>query len=575
MKRLSNMRLGKKIAMASAVGVVLLIGVLLVSLWTMGGIKSSEESSHREAERTSLAQDAQTHIIRVVMHVGNILVHEQGAGLPGGAARKCNSCHSDRDKAELLAPIEAERALYARDLLQLNAGALTDQDKRLLGPVEQSTAELRTANTKVLDLWNRGKIQDAWTAYATDSVPGVAKVDQAVEKVVQYRRSAQESIIHAVAAKLSSIRIVLIVIVLSIALIAMPVSLFLARDVTRPVAAVIGCLGEVGCGDVSHNVTPELCDRGDEAGDLAKATQRVIVSLRPMIKNVSDGVHTLSASSTELSAVSGQMSAGSQQTSEKAESVAAAAEELSAAMVSLSSAMEETSASLTTVAGSTEQMTATISEIAANSEKARRITSDATQQATKVSESVGELGRAAQLIGQVTETINSISAQTNLLALNATIEAARAGTAGRGFAVVANEIKDLAQQTAKATEDIKDKVSGIQSSTSETVVDIGNITQTIHDVSEIVSSIAAAIEEQAVVTKEIAGHIAQASTGVHSATKQVSQTSQVSVQIASDVQTVTQAAGEAANGSGQVRTGAEELSKLAEHLRSTVELFKL
>jgi len=575
MKRLSNMRLGKKIGIASGAMMAMLIGILTVSLWTMGGIKSAEESSHREAISASLAQNAQTHIIRVVMHVGNILVHEQGAGLPGGASRKCNSCHSDRDKGELLAPVETERAAYGQDLHQLKDAALTEESKRLLAAVEQATEVLRVADSKVLELWKRGKIQDAWTLYATDGVPGVAKVDQAIEKVVQDRKLQQDSIARAASDRLSFIRVILLVIVIATALITIPVSFFMSRDVTRPVAAVIGSLGAVGRGDVSHDVSAELCGRLDEAGDLAKATQQVITNLRPMIKEVADGVHTLSASSTELSAVSGQMSEGSRQTSERADSVAAAAEELSASMTSLSCAMEQTSTSLTSVAGATEQMTATIGEIAANSEKARRITGDATRQATEVSESVGELGRAAQLIGKVTETISNISAQTNLLALNATIEAARAGAAGKGFAVVANEIKDLAQQTAKATEDIKDKVSGIQSSTSETVVAIGNISQTIHDVSEIVTSIATAIEEQAVVTKDIAGNIAQASTGVQSATSQVTQTSQVSVQIAGDVHTVNQAAGEAANGSAQVRTGAEDLSKLAEHLRTTVELFKL
>src|ERR1017187_5300530 len=154
-------------------------------------------------------------------------------------------------------------------------------------------------------------------------------------------------------------------------------------------------------------------------------------------------------------------------------------------------------------------MTATIGEIASNSEKARRITEDATRQAARISEQMNQLGTAAQQIGKVTETITEISSQTNLLALNATIEAARAGSAGKGFAVVANEIKGLAQQTAAATEDIKGRIAGVQSSTAGGIAEIGKVTQVIREVSDIVSAIAAAIEEQATVTKDIARNIGE------------------------------------------------------------------
>ena len=149
-----------------------------------------------------------------------------------------------------------------------------------------------------------------------------------------------------------------------------------------------------------------------------------------------------------------------------------------------------------------------------------------------ITEEMQKLGKAAQEIGQVTETITNISAQTNLLALNATIEAARAGTAGKGFAVVANEIKELARQTAEATEDIKARIAGIQNSTGTAITDIGQITAVIKEVGGIVSSIAAAIEEQATVTKDVAGNIAQASAGVRDANYAYPQTAEVSKAIA-------------------------------------------
>lgn len=176
--------------------------------------------------------------------------------------------------------------------------------------------------------------------------------------------------------------------------------------------------------------------------------------------------------------------------------------------------MEQAATNLSSVASATEQMSATIGEVASNSEKARHVSAKAGEQATSVSELMKQLGLAAQEIGKVTETITEISSQTNLLALNATIEAARAGAAGKGFAVVANEIKELAQQTAEATEDIKAKISGVQTSAGSAISDIEGITIVISQVGEMVSGIAAAIEEQAVVTKDIAGNIAHASTGV-------------------------------------------------------------
>jgi len=186
---------------------------------------------------------------------------------------------------------------------------------------------------------------------------------------------------------------------------------------------------------------------------------------------------------------------------------------------------------------------------------------------------MNQLGQAAREIGKVTEAITEISSQTNLLALNATIEAARAGSAGKGFAVVANEIKELAQQTAAATEDIKARIAGVQSSTVAGIGEIQKVSQVIHDVSDIVSSIAVAIEEQATVTKDIARNIADASRGVEDANTRVAQASQATQEIANDIVSVDHAAGQMTEASEQVQASATDLSRAAEQLQATVSRF--
>jgi methyl-accepting chemotaxis protein len=349
----------------------------------------------------------------------------------------------------------------------------------------------------------------------------------------------------------------------------------LTRSIVKPLSVVVAHLGEVARGDLSKDALAELQARGDEIGLLARAKQLMIVNLRQMVADLSSGVELLSSSSTELSASSVQMSAGGRDASEKAHSVAAAAEEMTANVTSVAAGMEQTTTNLSSVASATEEMTATIGEIAGNSEKARRITEEANRQAAHISEQMNHLGKAAQEIGKVTETITEISSQTNLLALNATIEAARAGSAGKGFAVVANEIKELAQQTAAATEDIKSRIAGVQSSTAGSIAEIGKVSRVIHEVSDIVAAIAAAIEEQATVTKDIARNVGEATSGVRDANVRVAQSSQVTQSIAREIAGVDQATRTMADGSEHVRASAADLSKLADALQGTVAKFQI
>jgi methyl-accepting chemotaxis protein len=347
-----------------------------------------------------------------------------------------------------------------------------------------------------------------------------------------------------------------------------------ANSVVKPINGVVEGLKDAaeGEGDLTKrlNVTSQ-----DEVGELAKWFNIFNSKMQVIIKEVAGNATQLKESAHELYEISAALSSGADQTTERAQSVSSASEEMSANMGSVAVTMEQASANVTMVASSAEEMSVTIGEIAHSTEKALNVTNRAVTHAEGASGQVDELGRAAQEIGKVVETITDISEQVNLLALNATIEAARAGDAGKGFAVVANEIKELAQQTAKATGEIKRQVSAIQSSTQVTVVQINNITGVVNEVNDIVSKIAAAVEEQSSTTREIADNVAQASQGLGDINTSVAQSNTVAADIAREIAEVTQAAGNMSNSSNQVNLNAEQLSTLATQLDKTVGKFKI
>jgi methyl-accepting chemotaxis protein len=348
-------------------------------------------------------------------------------------------------------------------------------------------------------------------------------------------------------------------------------------------SAIVGALGPVverlkaiAAGDLRGAKLPDaILRRGDELGELATASQTMTENLRRLLGGLSDGIGTMAAAATELSAVSRETATSTATMSDRANAVATAAEEASANTFSIVARMDESANNLTSVAGATEQMSVTVGDISSNTARARTISEQATRQAQTITEQMQKLGQAAQEIGNVTETITNISAQTNLLALNATIEAARAGSAGKGFAVVANEIKELAKQTAEATEDIKARIAGIQNSTGMAISDIEQITGVIRDVGGIVASIAAAIEEQATVTRDVAGNIAMASEGVKEANRNVSETVNVSASIAQDIANVNASVREIRQGGEHVQASSDDLSKLAESLGAQVAQFRI
>ncbi len=351
---------------------------------------------------------------------------------------------------------------------------------------------------------------------------------------------------------------------------ALKTSLHIIRSL-RSVAASMRDIAE-GEGDLTRRL--EVKSR-DELGEIAASFNAFVEKIQSVVREISGNAGTVKTASMELSSISGQLDAGVERMTTRAAAVGDAAQQTSVTTETVAASMEQTASNITSVAGATEQMSATIGEIASHSEKARAISGDATQRVLGISTMMKELGRAAQEIGQVTETITSISAQTNLLALNATIEAARAGAAGKGFAVVANEIKELAQQTASATEDIKARIAGIQTSAGSAIGDIEQITGVIRDVGDIVAAIAAAIEEQSVVTRDVATNIAQASIGVRDSSSSIAQTASMSHTIAGDIAQVNKDLDEIVACSQQVEGKSTQLSVLAGELAELIGRFKV
>jgi len=277
------------------------------------------------------------------------------------------------------------------------------------------------------------------------------------------------------------------------------------------------------------------------------ATNKTADTLQASMKSIAQNAQALSSSSQQLASTSQQMSSNAEETSAQASTVA--------------SATQQVTTNLNSVASGAEEMTSTVQSISSNASEAAKVAGEAVKTANSANATVAKLGESSAEIGQVIKVITSIAQQTNLLALNATIEAARAGEAGKGFAVVANEVKELAKQTAKATEDISQKITAIQDDTKRAVDSIGSITSIIHQINDISGTIATAVEEQSATTNEMSRNVQEAAKG--------------SGEISHNIQGVASAAESTTRGAQDTLKAAQQLTEMAAQLRALVEKFKL
>jgi methyl-accepting chemotaxis protein len=323
------------------------------------------------------------------------------------------------------------------------------------------------------------------------------------------------------------------------------VAIFLNRGISGAIQAVVIQAEAIAAGDLTRD---DLRVRSqDELGDLTMAINKMSGSLKRVILAITENALQVSSASEELNTTSQQISANSEETSAQADVV--------------SKAVQAVSQNLQTVATGAEEMGASIKEIAKNATEAAQVATSAVRVAETTTATVSNLGESSNEIGLVIKVITSIAQQTNLLALNATIEAARAGDAGRGFAVVANEVKELAKETAKATEDISGKIEAIQTDTKAAVEAIATISRVINQVNDISSTIATAVEEQNATTNEMSRNVSDAA---HS-----------SGEITSNIAGVAQAAESTSRGANETQKAAQQLVETSTQLRRLVEQFKI
>ncbi|MGD1023239.1 MAG: methyl-accepting chemotaxis protein [Candidatus Sulfotelmatobacter sp.] len=424
--------------------------------------------------------------------------------------------------------------------LQANRDRLAEAESRLPALRELQATAIKNAASGERDAVI--KAGDEITAKATN-VNGVIKksLDEIAvsnEKLLLQEGEEMDAANRAMGLTISITTVVALVIGIFVAVL-------LSRSISRATQSVLTQAEAIAAGDLTRD---DLKVRSqDELGDLTTAINRMSGSLKRMIQDITENSVQVASASEELSSTSQQITANSEETSAQANVVSTSAQQVSQ--------------NLQTVATGAEEMGASIKEIAKNASEAAKIATSAVKVAENTTATVSKLGDSSTEIGQVIKVITSIAQQTNLLALNATIEAARAGEAGKGFAVVANEVKELAKETAKATEDISRKIEAIQTDTKAAVAAIASISEVINQVNGISNTIATAVEEQNATTNEMARNVSEAAHG--------------SGEITSNIAGVAQAAESTSRGAGDTQKAAQQLVQTSAELRRLIEQFKV
>ncbi|NLD98629.1 MAG: methyl-accepting chemotaxis protein [Fibrobacter sp.] len=352
------------------------------------------------------------------------------------------------------------------------------------------------------------------------------------------------------------------------------ISILVSRSITKPIRKTTEMLKDIseGNGDLTRRL--KIYTR-DEIGDMAKYFNIFIEKLQTMIKKITENTETVALSAEELSSVSTQLASITEEINSQAMLVKSATEENTTSVNTISTVAEEISASTQSVSTAIEEMSSSLNEVAKNCQNELSIAEVANRQAINSKEVMGQLDITAKSIGTIVEMIKRIANQTNLLALNATIEAASAGAAGRGFAVVANEVKELANQTAVATAEIKKQVDAIQVNSKSAISAIDQVTQVISEVNTISQTIVSAVEEQSVTINEIAINITQVSSGTGEVAQNVTASAKGLLDTSTNIGKISQAISDTVKSIGQIKDSADGLAMLSGSLKKLISEFKV
>jgi methyl-accepting chemotaxis protein len=444
------------------------------------------------------------------------------------------------------------------------------EERALYSDFSTSWAEYLSDAKQVLVLSRKNEDKEARALHAKASLAGV-KADETLQKDVALNSKGGDVAGAEAAESFSNaIRLVLASLLLAIA-VGIGAAILLIRDVSTGIKSIVAPMQALGSGDL----TAQVPHQGEKTEIGAMADTLQVFKQALIAKKAADEAATLDADAkiergrrvdgitrdfeSMIGGIVATVSSASTQLEASAGTLTSTAERARELTTIVASASEEASANVQSVASATEEMASSVTEISRQVQESARMAGDAVDQARKTNDRVSELSKAAARIGDVVELINTIAGQTNLLALNATIEAARAGEAGRGFAVVASEVKALAEQTAKATGEIGQQITGIQAATQDSVNAIKEISGTIEKLSEISSTIASAVEEQGAATQEISRNVQQAARGTQ--------------QVSSNITDVQRGASETGSASSQVLSAAKSLSGDSDRLKVEVGKF--
>ncbi len=455
--------------------------------------------------------------------------------------------HATNDDLKIMDGIERHMAVDSKAVT--DASALYEKHpmtgrRKLVDTVKANwAAYVSIRDAKAVPASRKDDVVTFRKVQTTELLPHVTAVESSLAKlsVIEHKDAAR--IVAEAHTTYTSARTLMLGLLFGGLAAGIGLALLIGRMIVGPLKKVAVALAAVAEGDLTQRVD---VDTRDELGQMADSVNKASASLRATVQTMGANAQALAAASEQLSATSNQ--------------IAAAAEETSAQAGVVASAAEQVSTNVQTVAAGTEEMGASIREIAQNAADAARVAAQAVTVAATTNDTVSKLGVSSQEIGAVVKVITSIAEQTNLLALNATIEAARAGEAGKGFAVVANEVKDLAQETAKATEDIARRVEAIQADTGGAVTAIGEISEVIGKINDYQTTIAAAVEEQTATTNEMARNVSEAATG--------------SQEIAANVVGVATAAEATTVGVAESQRAAADLARMSSELQVLVGTFR-